>query len=77
MRLGYFFSEENLKSNRFRTLLDLSIKPENRTGKPQLKLDDENVKHLMDLDLHANIYRDGKWGSLRHFVVKEGYFLHG
>ncbi|VDP12544.1 unnamed protein product [Onchocerca flexuosa] len=65
------FSEENLKSNRFRTLIDMSVKKENRTGPAQIRMDDESVKQLMKLDLHANNYRDGVWGSMRHVVVKE------
>ncbi|VDN07232.1 unnamed protein product [Thelazia callipaeda] len=69
--LALCFNEENLKSNRFRTLIDMSIKPENRSGPPQINLEDEFVRHLMELDLHANNYRDGVWGSLRHLVVKE------
>lgn len=66
------FSEENLKSNRFRTLIDMSVKKENRAGPPQIDIESDEVKALMDLDLHANNYRDGIWGSMRHLVVKEG-----
>uniref|UniRef100_A0A0N5ABV4 Fatty acid synthase n=1 Tax=Syphacia muris TaxID=451379 RepID=A0A0N5ABV4_9BILA len=69
--LALCFNEENLKSNRFRTLQDISVKKENREGPPQIRLDDDETKAIMDLDLHANNYRDGIWGSVRHFVVKE------
>uniref|UniRef100_A0A915PSY3 Fatty acid synthase n=1 Tax=Setaria digitata TaxID=48799 RepID=A0A915PSY3_9BILA len=69
--LALCFNEENLKSNRFRTLIDMSVKKENRTGPPQISMDNESVKKLVELDLHANNYRDGVWGSMRHLVVKE------
>lgn len=67
-----FFSEENLKFNRFRTLADISVKRENREGPSKVRLDDPKVQEFLQLDLHANNYRDGKWGSVRHIVVKDG-----
>nr|AXS78290.1 fatty acid synthase [Anisakis simplex] len=69
--LALCLNEEYLKSNRFRTLLDMSVKKENREGPAQMGPDFENTKKIMDLDLHANNYRDGVWGSMRHMVVKE------
>ncbi|KHN72457.1 Fatty acid synthase [Toxocara canis] len=69
--LALCINEENLKSNRFRTLIDISVKKENRIGPPQVNVEDEATKRVMDLDLHANNYRDGVWGSVRHIVVKE------
>lgn len=67
-----FFSEENLKFNRFRTLADISLKQENRNCLPKIDLEDLEIKKMLQLDLHANNYRDGFWGSIRHIVVKEG-----
>ncbi|KAJ1364192.1 hypothetical protein KIN20_024223 [Parelaphostrongylus tenuis] len=69
--LALCFVEENLKSNRFRSLIDISLNKEHREGPPEVKLDDPETKAIIDLDLHANNYRDGVWGSLRHFVVKD------
>ncbi|KAK6765329.1 hypothetical protein RB195_025310 [Necator americanus] len=69
--LALCFVEENLKSNRFRSIIDMSLNKQLREGPPQVKLDDPKIKELLDLDLHANNYRDGLWGSLRHFVVKD------
>ncbi len=61
-----------MKYNRFRVLADISLKKENRSGPPRLTFDNPEVKHRLQLDNHANNYRDGNWGSIRHFVVKEG-----
>lgn len=66
------FSEENLKFNRFRTLADISIEKGNRTGPPKLDIESQEIKDILQLDLHANNYRDGVWGSIRHIVVKDG-----
>jgi hypothetical protein len=66
------FVEENLKSNRFRTLCDISLKKENRTGPPKIDINDPEIQNFLQLDLHANNYRDGVWGSIRHILVKEG-----
>jgi fatty acid synthase len=65
------FSEENLKFNRFRTLADISIKKKNREGPPKIKIEDPAIQSILQLDLHANNYRDGVWGSVRHIVVKD------
>ncbi|KAL3097970.1 hypothetical protein niasHT_027515 [Heterodera trifolii] len=65
------FVEENAKYNRFRTLADISLKPENRTGPEKLDLESKEIQEILELDLHANNYRDGDWGSIRHIVVKE------
>ncbi|CAJ0579052.1 unnamed protein product, partial [Mesorhabditis spiculigera] len=65
------FVEENLKANRFRTLVDMSVKKGNRTGPPALTLDKDNVKKIIELDMHANNYRDGEFGSMRHIVVRD------
>lgn len=50
----------------------MSVKKENRTGPAKIGMESESVKQLVKLDLHANNYRDGVWGSMRHLVVKEG-----
>ncbi|KJH41745.1 acyl transferase domain protein [Dictyocaulus viviparus] len=69
--LALCFVEENLKSNRFRSLIDMSKNKTRREGPPEVKLDDPATQAIIDLDLHANNYRDGVWGSLRHFIVKD------
>jgi len=51
------------------------VKKENRHGPSKIRLDDPKIKKLLDIDNHANNYRDGEWGSIRHFVVKEGWYL--
>lgn len=63
-----------MKFNRFRTLIDISIKRENRIGEPKILLDSPEIKQKLQLDLHANNYRDGHWGSIRHIVVKDGKY---
>uniref|UniRef100_A0A914S4R3 Fatty acid synthase n=1 Tax=Parascaris equorum TaxID=6256 RepID=A0A914S4R3_PAREQ len=63
----------SFQSNRFRTIIDMSVKKENRSGPPRIRMEDEATKQIMNLDLHANNYRDGVWGSIRHIVVKEGF----
>uniref|UniRef100_A0A1I7ZWW4 Fatty acid synthase n=1 Tax=Steinernema glaseri TaxID=37863 RepID=A0A1I7ZWW4_9BILA len=65
------FIEENLKANRFRTLIDISVKKEAREGPPVIGLDNPEVQKMIELDLHANNYRDGEWGSVRHMVVRD------
>lgn len=70
--LSLCFVEENVKFNRFRTLADISVKPENRSGPARLDIHSPEMKALMELDMHANNYRDGEWGSVRHIVVKDG-----
>ncbi len=65
-------SEENLKFNRFRSLIDISLLPEARTAPPAIQLEDPEIQKIISLDMHANNYRDGEWGSFRHFVVKDG-----
>uniref|UniRef100_A0A913I721 Fatty acid synthase n=1 Tax=Strongyloides stercoralis TaxID=6248 RepID=A0A913I721_STRER len=65
------FNEENLKNNRFRTFCDISIKKCNRTGPPNISIDNNDGKKIMNLDLHANNYRDGDWGCMRHLLVKD------
>ncbi|WKY15735.1 hypothetical protein Q1695_000877 [Nippostrongylus brasiliensis] len=69
--LALCFVEENLKANRFRSLIDMSVNKQTREGPPQVVLEDPNTQKIIDLDLHANNYKDGTWGSLRHFVVKD------
>ncbi|CAD5216831.1 unnamed protein product [Bursaphelenchus okinawaensis] len=69
--LALCFVEENLKFNRFRTLADISVQKANREGPAKLKVENEVVQNLLQLDLHANNYRDGVWGSVRHIVVKD------
>lgn len=66
------FSEENLKHNRFRVLADISVKPENRSGPSTIDVNDPYIQQLLQLDMHANNYKDGVWGSVRHIVVKDG-----
>lgn len=75
MGLALCFVEENLKSNRFRSIVDMSLNRKRREGPPEILLDDPKIKELIDLDMHANNYKDGVWGSLRHFVVKDGVFV--
>ncbi|KAI6188362.1 Fatty acid synthase [Aphelenchoides besseyi] len=65
------FVEENLKFNRFRTLADISVKKKNREGPAKIRADDPAIQQMFQLDLHANNYRDGVWGSVRHIVVKD------
>ena len=69
--LALCFVEENLKYNRFRTLADISVKKKYREGPSRVRIDDEHIQKMMQLDLHANNYRDGVWGSVRHIVVKD------
>ncbi|CAB3400922.1 unnamed protein product [Caenorhabditis bovis] len=69
--LSLCFVEENLKANRFRSAFDMSNTKAIREGPPQWKLGDENVDKIVELDLHANNYKDGVWGSMRHIVVKD------
>ncbi|GMR51168.1 hypothetical protein PMAYCL1PPCAC_21363, partial [Pristionchus mayeri] len=69
--MGLCFNEENLKTKRFRTLVDVSTDPKVRNGPATLKSDSAEVKKIVDLDLHSNNYRDGVWGSMRHLVVKD------
>ncbi|KAK0397543.1 hypothetical protein QR680_002165 [Steinernema hermaphroditum] len=63
--------EENLKSNRFRSIVDMSVKKEVREAPAVLTLDNPDVQKIIELDLHANNYRDGEWGSIRHMVVRD------
>uniref|UniRef100_A0A0N4ZTR7 Fatty acid synthase n=1 Tax=Parastrongyloides trichosuri TaxID=131310 RepID=A0A0N4ZTR7_PARTI len=65
------FNEENLKNNRFRTFCDISTKASIRNGPPVISIESEEGKKIMDLDLHANNYKNGVWGSMRHVVVKD------
>uniref|UniRef100_A0A0K0ESV2 Fatty acid synthase n=1 Tax=Strongyloides stercoralis TaxID=6248 RepID=A0A0K0ESV2_STRER len=65
------FNEENLKHNRFRTFCDISTDPNIRNGLPVISIDNEDGKKIIDLDLHANNFKNGHWGSMRHFVVKD------
>lgn len=69
--LALCFVEENLKNNRFRCIIDMSTKKELRDGPPLVSLDDPKVKQLIDLDLHANNYCNGEFGSMRHLVVRD------
>ena len=72
--LALCFVEENLKNNRFRCLIDMSSKKEIRDGPEIVKVDDPKIKELIDLDLHANNYCNGAFGSMRHLVVRDGTF---
>uniref|UniRef100_A0A0N4ZB91 Fatty acid synthase n=1 Tax=Parastrongyloides trichosuri TaxID=131310 RepID=A0A0N4ZB91_PARTI len=65
------FNEENLKHNRFRTFCDISTDPKIRDGPPVISIDSEDGKRILNLDLHANNYKNGEWGSMRHIVVKD------
>lgn len=56
-------------------MIDISIQPKNRTGEPNILLDTPEIQQKIELDLHANNYRDGHWGSIRHIVVKEGILI--
>ncbi|CAI2347157.1 unnamed protein product [Caenorhabditis sp. 36 PRJEB53466] len=69
--LALCFVEENLKANRFRSAFDMSTDRAIREGPAVWSVDDEAMKKLIDLDLHANNYMNGEWGSMRHIVVKE------
>ena len=50
----------------------MSVKKGNREGPAKIQLDSEEVQRYIKYDMHANNYRDGEWGSMRHIVVKEG-----
>ncbi|GMT36007.1 hypothetical protein PFISCL1PPCAC_27304 [Pristionchus fissidentatus] len=65
------FTEENLKANRFRTLVDMSVDPATRNGPPVLTMESDEVKKMIALDQHANNYKDGVWGSMRHITVRD------
>uniref|UniRef100_A0A0N5CAY3 Fatty acid synthase n=1 Tax=Strongyloides papillosus TaxID=174720 RepID=A0A0N5CAY3_STREA len=69
--LALCFQEENLKNNRFRTFCDISVKKSNRTGPPAISLTSDEGKKIMKYDLHANNYKDGEWGCMRHLLVKD------
>ncbi|PIC51785.1 hypothetical protein B9Z55_002156 [Caenorhabditis nigoni] len=69
--LALCFVEENLKSNRFRSAFDMSATKAIRDGPPVWNIGDEETKKIIDLDMHANDYMDGQWGSMRHIVVKD------
>uniref|UniRef100_A0AC35U6Z3 Carrier domain-containing protein n=1 Tax=Rhabditophanes sp. KR3021 TaxID=114890 RepID=A0AC35U6Z3_9BILA len=65
------FNEENLKHNRFRTFVDMSSDIKTRDGPAVIDINTEEGKRIMALDLHANNYKNGNWGSMRHIVVKD------
>ncbi|VDP18356.1 unnamed protein product [Heligmosomoides polygyrus] len=69
--LALCFVEENLKANRFRSIVDISLDEKRRVGPPEVHLEDPVTQKIIDMDMHANNYKDGIWGSLRHFVVKD------
>lgn len=71
------FVEENLKANRFRSIVDISLDEKRRVGPPEVHLEDPVTQKIIDMDMHANNYKDGIWGSLRHFVVKDGQLAAG
>jgi fatty acid synthase len=52
-------------------LADISLKKENREGPAKIHVESPAVQSMLQLDLHANNYRDGVWGSVRHIVVKD------
>uniref|UniRef100_A0A8R1DF59 Fatty acid synthase n=1 Tax=Caenorhabditis japonica TaxID=281687 RepID=A0A8R1DF59_CAEJA len=68
--LALCFVEENLKSNRFRSIFDMST-DKTRNGPATWQIEDEEIQKLIALDLHANDYVNGQWGSMRHIVVKD------
>lgn len=37
---------------------------------PKFSLEDEFYKQQLDKDLAVNVYKDGVWGSYRHFPVE-------
>jgi hypothetical protein len=53
-------------------LADISLTKKNREGPAQIDVESPAIKEMLQLDLHANNYRDGDWGSIRHIVVKDG-----
>lgn len=64
--------EENPGKNRFRVLSDISLKKENRMSEAKFDVNDKKVKEILEMDLHANYYQDGAWGSIRHVVIEKG-----
>lgn len=56
-------------------MADISLERENREGPSKIDLNNPEIQDMISLDLHANNYRDGVWGSLRHCVVKDGSHL--
>ncbi|CAI5456722.1 unnamed protein product [Caenorhabditis angaria] len=69
--LSLCFNEENLKANRFRSAFDMSTVKKIREGPPVWSVNDKEIQEIIKLDLHANNYKDGVWGSMRHIVVKD------
>lgn len=49
----------------------MSTDPSVRRGPETWKVEDEAIQKLVELDLHANNYQNGQWGSMRHIVVKD------
>lgn len=70
--LALCLREEHGKFNRMRSIVDVSLKPENRSGPAVCTKEHPDFKWIVRHNLHANNYRDGDWGSFRHMVIKEG-----
>ncbi|KFD52748.1 hypothetical protein M513_06404 [Trichuris suis] len=54
--------------NKIRSIMDTSVKSSQANN--TLDLQGDEVRHVMELDLHSNMYRNGKWGCYRHFRLK-------
>jgi len=66
--LGLCLRDE-LSRTRMHTLMDASFKPS------KIDLKSPEVQNIINNDLHSNVYRDGKWGTFQHIVVKENQTL--
>lgn len=69
--LALCLREESLKVNRYRSIVDVSLKRGEDQGSV-IDMQDPSLQRIFEHDLHANNYRDGVWGSIRHMVVKDG-----
>lgn len=68
--LGLCLRDE-LSRARMHVLMESSVK----SAPKKLDLKSPEVQNIIENSLHSNVYRDGKWGTFQHIVVKENQML--
>ncbi|OUC42945.1 hypothetical protein D917_10152, partial [Trichinella nativa] len=69
--LALCLREEYLK-NKIRSLADISLKTKDSETTDSWDLNSEEMKEILNKDMHSNLYRNGTWGTFRYYRIRDG-----
>ncbi|KRX40198.1 Fatty acid synthase [Trichinella murrelli] len=68
--LALCLREEYLK-NKIRSLADISLKTKDSETTDSWDLNSEEMKEILNKDMHSNLYRNGTWGTFRYYRIRD------